>query len=386
MTAEIKLIFLKPGSDETRIMYTRSDNEVIKLIFRSFLQKYQENLQNKMRGSDFEFDGVSLLYYNFNKISLNREGSYIEPAKWIKDKKSIINPKNNDHKCFQYVVTLALNHDKIDRNPQRISKIRPFIDQYYWKDIDFPATSKDWKKFEQNNESIALNILYVPHNTRKMYIAYKSRHNLTREKQVILVMITDGEKWRYLVAKDLSGLLRGVTSNHHGDFCCLNCFHSYSTKNKLEAHKKICENHDYCHVEMPTKDNNTIKYNQAEKSIKLTFDIYIDLECLLEKMSTCINNPNESSTTEISRHTPSGYSIFTHCSFDKSKSKLNYYRGNDCMKKFCKDLREHATKIINYEKEKVIPLTTEEKYIIINKKYVTYIKKNLILMMKRTLK
>ena len=283
-------------------------------------------------------------------------------------------------------MTLALNHDKIDRNPQRISKIRPFIDQYYWKDIDFPATSKDWKKFEQNNESIALNILYVPHNTRKIYIAYKSRHNLTREKQVILVMITDGEKWRYLVAKDLSGLLRGVTSNHHGDFCCLNCFHSYSTKNKLEAHKKICENHDYCHVEMPTKDNNTIKYNQAEKSIKLTFDIYIDLECLLEKMSTCINNPNESSTTEINRHTPSGYSIFTHCSFDKSKSKLNYYRGNDCMKKFCKDLREHATKIINYEKEKVIPLTTEEKYIIINKKYVTYIKKNLILMMKRTLK
>ena len=146
-----------------------------------------------MRGSDFEFDGVNLLYYNFNKISLNRGGSYIEPAKWIKDKKSIINPENNDHKCFQYAVTIALNYDKIDRNPQRISKIRPFIDQYNWKDIDFPATSKDWKKFEQNNESIALNILYVPHNTKKIHIAYKSRHNLTREKQVILLMITDGK-------------------------------------------------------------------------------------------------------------------------------------------------------------------------------------------------
>ena len=73
-------------------------------------------------------------------------------------------------------MTLALNHDKIDRNPQRISKIRPFIGQYIWKDIDFPATSKDWKKFEQNNESIALNILYVPHNNRKIHIAYKSRH------------------------------------------------------------------------------------------------------------------------------------------------------------------------------------------------------------------
>ena len=78
-------------------------------------------------------------------------------------------------------------------------------------------------------------------------------------------------------------------------------------------------------------------------------------------MNTCYNNPDESSTTEINKHTPSGYSIFTHCSFDQTKNKLNHYRGKDCMKKFCKDLREHATKIINYEKKKMIPLTTEEK-------------------------
>ena len=78
-------------------------------------------------------------------------------------------------------------------------------------------------------------------------------------------------------------------------------------------------------------------------------------------MSTCLNNPNESSTTKINKHTPSGYSIFTSCSFDESKNKLNYYRGKDCMKKFCKDLKEHATRIINYEKKKIIPLTKEEK-------------------------
>ena len=102
---------------------------------------------------------------------------------------------------------------------------------------------------------------------------------------------------------------------------------------------------------MPTKDNNTIKYNHGEKSIKLLFVVYADLECLLEKMSTCYNNPEESSTTKINK-TPSGYSIFTHCSFDKSKSKLNYSRGEDCMTKFCKDLREHAPKMINYEKKR----------------------------------
>ena len=117
MTAEINFISLKSGSDETRVMYTRSDNEefmngsdrdeIIKGLLESFLQKYEENLREKMRGSDFEFDGVNFLYYDFNKISINRGGSYIDSPKWLKDKKSTINPKNNDHKCFQYAVTLA---------------------------------------------------------------------------------------------------------------------------------------------------------------------------------------------------------------------------------------------------------------------------------------
>ena len=327
----------------------------------SFLQRYQESLLEKLRGLEFEFDGANLLYYDFNKISLNRGGSYIESSKWIKAKKSTINPKNNDYKCFQYAVTLALNHDKINKDPQRVSKIKTFIYQYNWNDIDFPSTGKDWKKFDSNNESIALNILYVPHKTGKMHLAYKSKYNLNREKQVILLMITDGEKWHYKAVTRLSGLLRGITSNHKEDFYCLNCFHAYTTKNKLETHEKICENHDYCHVEMPNEDNKIIKYNQGEKSIKSPFIIYADLECLLEKISTCYNNLEESSTTEINKHIPSGYSLFTHCSFGKTKNNLDYYRGEDCLKKFCKDLREHATKIINYEKKDMIPLTKKEK-------------------------
>ena len=201
LTAEINFTSLKPDSDEKRIMYTKSDNveirigddtnDVIKELFKSFLQRYQESLQEKMRGSEFEFDGVNLLHYDCNKIGLNRGGSHIESPKWIKHKKSTINPKSNDYKCFQFDVIVALNHDKINNNPQKVSKITPFIAQYNWNDIDFPSTSKDWKKFELNNESIALNILYVSHKTGKIHLTYKSKHNLTREKQVILLMITN---------------------------------------------------------------------------------------------------------------------------------------------------------------------------------------------------
>ena len=79
------------------------------------------------------------------------------------------------------------------------------------------------------------------------------------------------------------------------------------------------------------------------------------------KKSTCQNDPNKSSTTKINKHTPSGYSIFTNCSFDESKNKISYYRGDDCMKKFCKDLREHSTKIINYEKKKMISFSNGRK-------------------------
>ena len=245
----------------------------------------------------------------------------------------------------------------VKKDLQRISKIKPFIDQYNWKDRDFPSHSKDWEKFESNNKSIALSILCVPHNTKKIRDAYKSKNHLTRENQVILLMITDGEKWHHLTVKSLSALFRGITSKHEGDFYCLNCFQSYTTENKLKKHKKVCENHDYCYVEIPEEDNKTLKYNQGEKSMKVPFIIYADLESLLEKMNTCHNNPEKSLTTKTNKHTPSGYSLFPHCAFDTTKNKLDYYSSKNCMKNFCLDLREHATKIISYEKKEMTPLT-----------------------------
>ena len=202
--------------------------------------------------------------------------------------------------------------------------------------------------------------MYLPYNTKKIGHAYKSKFNLTRENQVIFLMITDGEKWHYLAVTKLSALLRGVIGNNNEDFYCLNCFRAYTTENKLETHKKVCKNHDYCYVEMPKEDNKILKYNQGEKSIKAPFIIYADLECLLEKMNTCHNNPGRPSATKMNKHTPSGYSLLTHCSFDEERNKFSHYRGEDCMKNFCKDLREHATKTIKYEKKEMIPLTKEE--------------------------
>ena len=89
----------------------------------------------------------------------------------------------------------------------------------------------------------------MPHNTKEIRHAHKSKYNLEGENQVILFMITDGKKWHYLAVKSLSALFRGITSNNNGHFYCLNCLCSYRTENKLKKHKKACENHDYCYVE-----------------------------------------------------------------------------------------------------------------------------------------
>ena len=80
--------------------------------------------------------------------------------------------------------------------------------------------------------------------------------------------------------------------------------------------------------------------------------IYANLECLLEKTHSCQNNPEKSYTEKKAKHTPSGYSMFTYCSFDTTKNKLDCYRGKGCMKMFCKHLREHAMRIVNYGKKR----------------------------------
>ena len=197
-------LFSSKDIEETCTMYSPSDNielimgieteKTIEDLFDSFLQRYQKGLEESMRGSEFVFDNFDSLYYKLHKISLNRGGSYIDFLKWLLNKKATINPRNNDNKCFQYDITVGLNHEQIKKDPQRITKIKPFIDQYNWKEIDFPSDKKDWNEFEKNNKTIALNVLYIPYNTEEIRHAYKSKYNLGRENQVILLMITDGEE------------------------------------------------------------------------------------------------------------------------------------------------------------------------------------------------
>ena len=116
------------------------------------------------------------------------------------------------------------------------------------------SDKKYWKKFALNNKSIVLNILTVLHNTWKKRHAYKSKYKLKRENQVILLMIIDGKRLHYLAVRSLYVLFCKIISNNEEEFYCLNCFHSYSTKNRLNKHKDVCENHDYCYIKIPREN------------------------------------------------------------------------------------------------------------------------------------
>ena len=120
-----------------------------KELFDSLKNRYQNNLE-LMKGSEFVFDYVQLLYYKCHKINPNRGGSYINSPDWIKNKKATINPINKkDNKYFQYTVTVALNHEEIGKTPKKITKIKAFDNKYKWEGRNFPSEKDDWKNLRK---------------------------------------------------------------------------------------------------------------------------------------------------------------------------------------------------------------------------------------------
>ena len=316
-----------------------------------------------MRGSDYIFNHVNSLEYHFHKVSLNRRNSYIPTPDWLSHKKTTINPYNYaDNTCFLYAIIIALNSQNIDHHPERISKLTPFIDNYNWDNICFPAGHKDYSVLEKNNSEIAINILYILDKTQEIRQCYTSKHNKTRNIHTNLLMITDGcGNWHYLAIKSIPRLLRGITSTHDGDFYCLNCFHSYRTSNKLKKHVQLCQVNHFCNLVLPNEENKYISSTLGKNDLTIQFIIYADIECLLVKMDSCENSDTNSYIENKSLHAPSGYSLITCYSFDKSLYEQKYYRGEDCMQKFSQDLKEIFIKLINYEQKSMIPLTDQEK-------------------------
>ena len=158
-----------------------------------------------------------------------------------KQKKETIIPIKKKITNVTNAVTVALNHEEVKKDPQIITKYKPFTNKYNWEGINFPSEKCNWKKFEKTKVAIALIVLYV--QKEKIYPVYVSKHHSNREKQVIIFVIPNGEKlWHYHAVKKLSALLRGATSKNDGkndgDFYCWNCLIPLEEKTNLRRIKR----------------------------------------------------------------------------------------------------------------------------------------------------
>ena len=218
-----------------------SDNseDILNQLTDSLLEYFHDKLMICRTDSSYAFESVEGLSIRFHKIDLRRGSSYVPIPDWLEAKKATINPKNkNDNFCFAYAAAIAIYH----KNLNRISnKLIEYVEKLDWNGIDFPASTPDYKRFEKNNEDIALNILYVPSDNEiiDVYPEYISKFNFTRKNQIVILKISDGsEKWHILAlkseqeengdcmkpTKSLSRLMTDISSNAQENYYCLDVF------------------------------------------------------------------------------------------------------------------------------------------------------------------
>ena len=141
---------MQTKSDNIKFKFYNDANKVADKLFESLSSRYQVNLDASVTGNDFHSDSVQMMYYKCHEVLFRRGGSYIDSPYWIKNKKTTLKPKNEDDKCFQYAVTVALHYEQTN-----------FINKYNWKGINYLSKIYNWKTFENNNLPIFPNILYI---------------------------------------------------------------------------------------------------------------------------------------------------------------------------------------------------------------------------------
>ena len=151
---------MHPKSRQVEVYMGSNTENVIDTLFNTIQETSNE------RGSKFTPDSVELLEYQLHKVDIMRAESYIVSPDWIASKKATINPKNEkDNECFKWSIIAGLNYNKIkEKELKKLLKFRRV-------DTDFSSYQRDWEEFEQENTSIALNILFLSHNSEEVKLA-----------------------------------------------------------------------------------------------------------------------------------------------------------------------------------------------------------------------
>ena len=309
--------------------------------------------------SRFVFDEVLYLDVNFHQLNLTRGSSYLPLPDWLARKGAIVNPSNDDEECFKWSVIAAENVGM--KNPQQVSNLRKFTDNYNWSGLEFPVSVKDIGKFEARN-NVSVNVLAV--EGRDIYVHRKGRRMSPQDREINLMLISEDGINHYTAINSLSRLLRSSNTKHKcKQHFCMNCLQGFEQESSRDQHQVYCENSESVRVAMP-KQGSTVEFKDGQNQFKVPFIMYADFESILEPMGPVDPgwpNPNQPYTNEVNQLTPSGWCVYSKFACGEVDNPLRLYRGKDCIETFCNYIKGEAHRLYHMFPEKLMdPLTKKQ--------------------------
>ena len=344
----LKVTFSKMSDGETVIKtaYFNSTPQTIinQMEINEALHISKQQILNKIaqwisEGSGWTIQSVDSHYLNIIKYKPLKGSSYIQlPYELRNSSKGLINMKNEDNECFRWCHIRHLNPQ--EKYPQRIKKTdQQYVGKLDYSNIEFPVNVKHYNKIEKQN---SININVFGYEDKQPYPIYASKEKY--EDHMELLLVTKDENKHYVLIKDFNKFMYNQTKHKERKHFCMHCLQCFSSERVLNNHKDICIKINGTQaVNMPTKDNNILKFNNFHKQQPVPFVIYADFEAVTEKVQGCQQN-NESSYTEAyQKHTDCGYGYKVVCCYDDKYTKpIQLYRGKKAVYKFMENMLEEV--------------------------------------------
>ena len=356
----LKLILEGTNEEET---YDEMVEEILEEI----------DMARDAEGSGWRFEKVIKLVLHTTRWEPVNAGSYIELPQALKNRKAIINMKNQDDKCFMWCVLRALNPK--DRDNERIdNNLKNKVDTLNMEGIQYPVSLRGIDRFEHLNPEISITVLGY-NEEEKVYPLKVSKYTGC-EHDIVLLLIKDGEKSHYCLVKNISALLSSqINNNDHKRYFCLNCFNSFKSPDSLDKHKEYCYNNECVKISMPPP-NTFLRFKNFRYSEKTPFAIYADFETLIKPLDNCDPDPNKSYTKKYQKHEPISFCYYIKCfndtlckeifNDDTKRKQLNSYiktkpEDPDAIDVFIKWLEDDVKFLANIKPKKMIFTKEDEK-------------------------
>ena len=353
------------------ILEGTNENDTYDEMMEEILEEIDKT--RDLEGSGWKFEKVIKLVLHTTRWETVNAGSYIELPQALKNRKAIINMKNQDDKCFMWCVLRALNPK--DNHPERIDNdLKSKVDTLNMEGIQYPVSFRGIDRFEHLNPEISITVLGY-NEEEKVYPLKVSKYTGC-EHDIVLLLIKDGEKSHYCLVKNISALLSSqINNNDHKRYFCLNCFNSFKSPDSLDKHKEYCYNNECVKIVMPPP-NTFLRFKNFRYSEKAPFAFYADFESFVKPMDSCDPDPNKSYTKKYQKHEPISFCYYIKCFNDtlckeifnddtKRKQLKSYIKTKpedpDVIDVFIKWLEDDVKYIANIKPKKMIFTKEEEK-------------------------